>query len=184
MKTENSKNWMVWAIFVLALMNLSTLGTIVYQRNKPSAREDSVIREKNISEDASVKFSGRYFRDELSLSKEQMNKFSEFNPAFRQAVRSINQQLILKRKEMLLEMAGENCDTNRLNTICDSIGYLHSSLKKQTCLYYLDFKKICDASQQQKLEQLFSEMFTADSQMVQYGNNGPNGKRSGRRFNN
>lgn len=85
---------------------------------------------------------------------------------------------------MLVEMAAKNCDTNRLNLLSDSIGYLHASLKKQTYLYYMNFKPLCNEQQQEKLEQLFGEMFSSDVQIGQNGRGGRKGRRFGRHTNN
>ena len=93
MKTENKNRWMVWAIVVLAVMNMTTLITVVYHKNQVIEKEVVATPDQAKSESASVKYSGRYFRDELNLSNEQMNKFSEFNPEFRQEVRAINLNL-------------------------------------------------------------------------------------------
>ncbi|MBK7710890.1 MAG: hypothetical protein IPJ37_08040 [Bacteroidales bacterium] len=180
MKAANKNNWMVWAIAVLAIMNLATLITIVYHKNNSSDKELVVIPDQSQSESTSVNYSGRYFKDELNLSGEQMKSFSEFNPEFRRNVMAINQSLDMKRHEMLVEMAEENCDTNRLNLLSDSIGYLHARLKKQTYLYYLDFKRICNEEQQKKLEQLFGEIFNSDIQMVKQGRGVQGGRRYGR----
>ena len=184
MKAENKNNWMVWAIVVLAVMNLTTLITVVYHKNKSVEKEIVAMPDQAKSESTSVKYSGRYFRDELNLSDEQMKRFSEFNPEFRQKVMAINRNLDIKRHEMLVEMAEKNCDTNRLNLLSDSIGYLHASLKKQTYLYYLNFKSICNEEQQKKLEQLFGEMFNSDVQMGQNGRGGQGGRRFGWRTKN
>jgi hypothetical protein len=184
MKAVNKNNWIVWAIAVLAIMNLATLITVVYHKNKFSEKEVVVMPDQAKSESTSVKYSGRYFRDELNLSDEQMKRFSEFNPEFRQKVMAINRNLDSKRHEMLIEMAEKNCDTNRLNLLSDSIGYLHASLKKQTYLYYMNFKHICNAQQQEKLEQLFGEMFSSDVQTRQKGRGGQHGRRFGQRTNN
>jgi hypothetical protein len=184
MKAVNKNNWMVWAIAVLALMNLATLITVVYHRNKSVDSEVVALPDQAKSESTSVKYSGRYFRDELNLSDEQMKMFSEFNPEFRQKVMAINRSLDSKRHEMLIEMAEKNYDTNRLNLLSDSIGYLHASLKKQTYLYYMHFKSICNEQQQKKLEQLFGEMFSSDAQIGQHGRGGQGGRRYGRRTEN
>ena len=86
---------------------------------------------------------------------------------------------------MLTEMSEKNCDTNKLNLLSDSIGYLHADLKKLTYKYYLDFKNICNEQQQEKLEQLFGEMFSSDVQMGQKWKEAvQHGRRFGRRFNN
>jgi hypothetical protein len=179
MKAENKNRWMVWAIAALALLNITTLITVVYHKNQVIEKEAVTTDDSVKSENASVLYSGRYFREELNLSEEQMNKFSQFNPEFRQEVRAINLKLADKRHEMLVEMAEKNSNKNRLNLLSDSIGYLHANLKKVTYMYYLNFKSICNQEQQKKLELLFSKMFSNDIQMIQNGRGGPGGRRQG-----
>jgi hypothetical protein len=179
MKTVNKNSWMAWAIIVLAIMNLTTLITVLYNKSKTDDTEVSAPGEQAGSETTSVKYSGRFFRDGLNLSNEQMKSFAEFNPQFRQNVFAINQRLDILRRDMLDEMAKQDCDTNRLNNISDSIGYQHARLKKQTYLYYLNFKRICNEEQLKKLEQLFGEMFISDVQLRQNGRGGQGGRRYG-----
>ena len=181
MKTENKHKWMIWFIIILVVMNLTTIITVVHKRNQLTEKVTVSTQNQGMTESASMKYSGRYFRDALELSMDQMKKFSEFNPAFRQAVMTINREMTEKRNKMLIEMAKKECDTNRLNILSDSIGYLHANLKKQTYLYYLNFKNICNVPQQKKLEQLFSEMFASDTQLNQNGMGGPVGRRFGMR---
>ncbi len=113
-----------------------------------------------------------------------MDRFAEFNPAFRENVRNINMNLNLLRQKMLSVMASEKYDTIRLNILSDSIGILHADLKKVTYKYYIDIKNICDQQQQEKLEQLFGGMFASDGRMGQFGKGGQQGRRRGRQFNN
>ena len=179
MKAENRNRWMVWAIVALAILNITTLITVLYHKNQVVEKEVITTPDSIKSEKASVLYSGRYFRDELNLSNEQMDKFSQFNPEFRQEVRTINLKLADKRNDMLVEMAKKNSDKNKLNLLSDSIGFLHANLKKVTYMYYLNFKSICNQEQQKKLEQLFGEMFNSDLQMIQNGRGGPGGRRYG-----
>jgi hypothetical protein len=184
MKEENKKRWMVWAIVALAIMNISTLMTILYH-NYQSKDEGFVTPQGQVqSENTSVKYSGRYFRDQLDLSNEQMSRFVTFNPSFRQQAISINLHLENIRNQMLLELASKNTDVNKLYSLSDSIGNLHTDLKKLTFKYYLDIKNICNQHQQKKLEQLFSEMFVGDIQIGHNMNGGPNRGRYGRRSSN
>jgi Spy/CpxP family protein refolding chaperone len=184
MKEESTYRWMVWAIVVLAMMNLTTLLTILYHRNKPI--ENELVGESDLlrSENSSVQFSGRYFRDQLNLRRDQMDRFVGFNPVFRQQARNININLNRIRHQMLTQMAAENSDVSKLNQLSDSIGYLHSELKKLTFRYYLDIKNVCDRDQRAELERMFGEMFTSDRGMGQNGRGRQNGMRYGRRFNN
>jgi len=73
-----------------------------YQTGKPDVGPAQAQRQ--LETDAE-KFSGRYFRDKLNLNSDQMAKFREFNPVFRQQARAITIELAAKRKQMLAEMA-------------------------------------------------------------------------------
>ena len=175
---------MVWAIVILAVMNISIVATIIYHKYQLAKTETNSVSDQKKLEADSEKFSGRYFRDQLNLSSEQMDKFKEINPVFRPKARYITIELAEKRKQMLIEMAAAESDTTRLNALSDSIGLLHSNLKKITYRYYLEIKSICDQEQQRKLEQIFGEMFTNDSPMGYPGKGGPRGWQKGRRFDN
>ena len=188
MATENKYRWMIWVIVVLAVMNLTTLITILVQPGDIPDETIPALSEQAGSENESVRYSGRYFRDQLNLTGDQMNRFSEFNPVFRNKVRNLNHELAKIKQQMMHEMAAEKIDTLKLNMLSDSIGHMHAGLKKLTYRYYMDFKEICDSDQQKKLEQMFGEMFATDNQPGQYMQRGRNGrgygKGFGRRFNN
>jgi len=175
---------MIWVIVILTVMNITTIITVVYNRNRSG--DERVVAGINVpqSGSTSVSYSGRWFRDQLNFTSEQMGSFVEFNPVFRGNVRRINMDLNLLREKMLSEMASEKCDTVILNTLSDSIGTLHAHLKKVTYKYYINIKDICDTQQQEKLEQLFGGMFASDGRMGQYGKGGQQGRRRGRQFNN
>ena len=184
MKAENKHSLMVWAIVILAVMNISTGITIAYHQRQSKKMEMNPATDQKQLEANSEKFSGRYFRDQLNLNNEQMDKFREMNPIFRPKARDITIELVHKRKQMLFEMAAVKSDTSRLNALSDSIGILHRNLKIITYRYYLDIKGICDLEQQKKLEQLFGDMFTNDAPMGFPGKGGPRGGLQGKRFNN
>jgi hypothetical protein len=183
MKTEKNRSWMVWAIILLAVMNISTVATILYHqyRTGKSFAGEPQVQQQNVTD--AEKFSGRYFRDKLNLDGNQMDRFREINPIFRQQARIINIELASARKQMLDEMSSADPDTNRLNALSDSIGHLHSNLKKITFRYYLDLNFICNEEQKGQLEQLFSEMFTNDSSLGFPGKGG-RGRQFGKRINN
>lgn len=180
MRTENKHRLMVWAIVVLAVMNVSTIVTVAYHQRKFVKSETIVVSDPKQPEVNAEKFSGRYFRDQLNMNNEQMEKFRQINPLFRPKVRDITIELSQKRQQMLREMSAEKSDTTRLNALSDSIGYLHSDLKKLTYRYYLEIKGICDPEQQKKLEQLFGDVFSNDASIVTPGIGGQRGWQHGR----
>lgn len=183
MKAETKQNLMAWAIVALVLMNISTLLTIVYHQRQTNKVEVTPASEKTLEANAES-FSGRYFHDQLNLNSEQTDKFRLLNPAFRPKARKITLELAQIRKQMLREMSAEKSDTARLNALSDSIGYLHTNLKKITYNYYLDIKSFCNPEQKQKLEKLFEEMFTNDAPMGFSGNGGQKRWQGGRQFKN
>lgn len=183
MKAENKNSLMGWAVVILAVMNLSMVITVLYskyQTGKIDAGSGTSLKQTELD---SEKYSGRYFRDQLNLSDEQMEKFKEINPVFRPKARSITLELAEKRRLMFSEMTTARSDTSKLNALCDSIGHLHSNLKKITYWYYLELKSICSPQQQSKLEQVFGEMFNNDVSLGS-GKGNQRGWQGGRRFNN
>ncbi|HBE42091.1 MAG TPA: hypothetical protein DDW27_12955 [Bacteroidales bacterium] len=184
MKTVRNNRWMIWAILILAVMNITTLITLLVHRSHSPEEIKAASFLQAGADNASMRYSGRYFREQLSLNRDQMKRFSEFNPEFRNNVRNINLKLIKIRHQMIREMASETSDTEKLNILSDSVGHLHADLKKLTYKYFMDFKKICNREQQEKLEQMFGEMFAGDNQPGPNMQRGPYGRGYGRRFNN
>jgi hypothetical protein len=185
MKADNKYIFLIWVIVILIIINVTTLLTVLYHK-KQSGEEVNIVSSSalSISDTASVQFSGRFFRDQLNLSRDQMDRFTEFNLVFRKQAREINIDLARLRNQMLNEMVADNADLNKLNLLSDSIGFLHADLKKLTYRYYLDIKEISDQDQQKKLEQMFSGIFDSDLYMGQRGRGNPPGRGYGRRFNN
>jgi len=186
MMTRAKYRLMVGAVVILAVINLATGLTIVIQRTKSEGDISVTDPGPAAFENESLRYSGRYFRDQLGLSKSQMMKFAEFNSIFRQQARDINYSLNRNRLRMLDEMSATRSDVLRLNILSDSIGLLHADLKKLTYNYYFDLKNICDEKQQEKLKQMFMGVFDAAIHPRQYGygRGGPGGRGRGRLFNN
>lgn len=179
MKTQSKHTFLVWAVVILAVMNISTLATILFHKHYSNETVKNTVQNSQQLETDAEKFSGRYFRDKLNFDSEQMGKFRSFNPEFRQQARAITIELTQLRNQMHTEMSASNSDTSRLNALSDSIGLLHASLKKLTYKYYIDMKNICNTDQQKQLEQLFGALFTNDQSMSfpQHGGGPQHGKR-------
>ena len=165
------KSWMVWAIIALILMNLATW-TMILIHTRQSENTGENVANSQVGEVNAVRYSGRYFRDVLGLDESQMDSFRKFNPVFRQTARQINSGLVRLKSGMLREMSASDCDTTRLNMLSDSIGFLHAQLKRETYRYYLQFKTICKADQQQKLDLVFSDLFDLNDESANFGQNG------------
>ena len=162
MKADNRESLLFWGVIVLAVLNLSIIATLIYQKYISQPDTENLTNNYEDMQDRNVRFSGRYFKENLLLTPDQISQFQNFNPAFRNNAMEINTELARLRREMLKEMSGSDPDTSRLNQLSDSIGFLHSQLKKLTYRYYLDFKAICRPDQYPLLEQMFDETFSND----------------------
>jgi Spy/CpxP family protein refolding chaperone len=178
MNTIITKNKvLIWVIVILAAINVSTLLTIIYHIHS-SKIATTEFRRHNL-EPETEKFSGRFFRDRLGLSKEQMDSFRESNRKFRRQAYDLTVNLSQKRNEMLEEMDKEHPDTTKLFNLSNDIGRMHSELKVLTYKYYLDIKNICTPEQKAVLRNLFKDMFGNDEKMGFPGRSGKHGMGAG-----
>jgi Spy/CpxP family protein refolding chaperone len=162
MREEKNRSLLIWVIVALALLNVSTLGTILFQRyNYNRSLRSETLRPAPANQNYG-NLSGSYFGGSLNLTPEQQREFQKFDPLFRAEVREINFSLSELRNEMLVEMTKTEVDTEKLDELSEMIGSLHSDLKKLTYNYYLDLRSICDPQQQQVLEALFAETLMFD----------------------
>ena len=121
MKNVNKKILMIWAIVILAAMNIAIVATVLYNRRQAGIETLTQQSINNEIVNPSVRYSGRYFRDQLGLSRDQMSEFSRFNPKFRQEVREINIRLAELRQQMLNELSSDSSNISRLNMLADSL---------------------------------------------------------------
>ncbi len=161
MKSEKSKT-LVWIIVLLVVFNLTTLATIgyhIYDANRGGAGSRGGAAP---AKGEGVQFNGRFFRDSLNLSREQMDRFREVNHRFRSDANEVNVKLRGLRQRMMQNMAGPKPDTLLLNQLSDSIGVLHARLKRDTYQYYLGIRGICTKDQQVKLKAIFETVFGSE----------------------
>ncbi|NPA67529.1 MAG: periplasmic heavy metal sensor [Chlorobi bacterium] len=154
MKSLN-KNTLIWIVVILAITNISTVGTILYR-----AYFEKTKPEINYSQTIKIPQSrlGRFFRNELNLNIEQHRKFRQFRQEFHAKANIITAEMQKKRNEMLNELAEENSDTAHLHKLAEELGDLHEDLKHLTFEYYLNMKSICNAEQKEKLFEIFKSM--------------------------
>lgn len=159
-----------YAVIVLLALNVATIGTIVYHLQQ--AKKQTVQPVENQT-GKNAAYSGRYFRDRLQLSTEQMDAFRKVNSHFRQQARTINQELAQNRQLMLNEMQQQAPDTVKLEAYSGAIGNAHKLLKEETYRFYLGLKSFCDSNQQMELNRIFQEFFINENNPVSNGNGNP-----------
>ena len=146
-----------WIIALLAILNITTIATIVvhnYNENKKTDTEASIIVEPGTQP-----INGRYFRHELGFDDNQMEVFRQSHRAFHQQANHIIASIHLQKELMFKELQTENPDTAKLNMISKEIGLLHTQLKEETVKFYMSLAKVCSIEQKEKMKEIFTPLF-------------------------
>ena len=166
---------LTWLVVLLLVLNAVTIGTIIYhQRQEKKGASDISIG----STAGTNPLNGRFFRQEMGFNSQQMEVFRELNQSFRPASMEITFRIDSLKGLMYNQLTQAKSDSLQLHQLSDEIGALHSQLKKETVLFYLRLKEICDPQQQQQLAEVFKPLFISES-LTDHGNfrNGPGWKR-------
>jgi uncharacterized protein HemX len=152
MALQNKYRILIWVIVILVATNLSMGFSFLYHK-----QQDKKIAEQTEQEaiELPAQQRTRFFREQLNLEPQQMETFRELNRNFNRTAWQINHQLESLRVDMVREMGREIADKQRLESISEEIGKLHTQLKNETIDYYLSMKEICNPEQQTRLNEIF-----------------------------
>lgn len=153
----NKNKILIYLIVLLAMLNISTIGTIIYH-NFQEKKENNVF----INNGNGRMMSGRFFMNELNFDNNQMNQFRNYNHSFRQISLQIINNIDSLKSLMFVEMQKPKTDTATIYNLSEQIGNKHKDLKIETAKFYLEIKKICNIQQQKKLNQVFYPLFAQD----------------------
>ncbi len=152
----NKSKILWWVITLLAILNITTIATIVVHNynQRETEGDQSIIIEPNTQP-----INGKYFRHELGFDNEQMEVFRQSNRKFRQKSNQIVANINTQKELMFEELQAVSPDTIKLNIISQEIGFLHTELKKTTVQFYLSLAKVCNAEQKEKMKKIFTPLF-------------------------
>jgi len=180
-----SKSILIWVVVILAVLNATTIATILYRHyNDKELNNDTVIINAN-----GEMINGRYMRQQLGFDNSQIAKFRNLNYEFRQRAFTTIAAINTLKLEMFDELKKQKADSSRIKSIADSIGIMHADLKKRTADFYLTVKGMCNAEQVLKLESAFTPLFNNEGpgngrgQSFQSGGGGHGRGQGWRRFN-
>jgi hypothetical protein len=156
----NRNQLLIWAVVLLILTNVATVGTILYNRYKVSAAADNIA----INSGSGVNMlNGKFFRQTLGFTHEQMDSFRDINQVFRPSAMDLTYGVDSLKTAMYNELQKAVPDTVRLNNLSWQIGEMHGKLKYETFHFYLNLKKICSSAQSIELEKAFQPLFKTEN---------------------
>jgi hypothetical protein len=156
----NKNQILTWGVVLLVIMNAVTIGTILYHNYKESQSTENIV----ITTGSEVNMlNGRFFRQTLGFTNQQMEAFRNVNQAFRPYAMDLTAEVDSLKSEMFNELQQASPDTLRLNSMSKQIGELHGQLKYETFHFYLNIKKICTPAQNAELEKAFLPLFKTEN---------------------
>ena len=147
-----------WIIVLLAVLNLTTIGTVVVHHIQHTQLEDAFT----LDSENNVRINGRYFKQELGFDSDQMQVFRTANRAFQPTARNLLSTIDSLKLAAFEELHHEQPDTLTLNQLAIEIGYQHGKLKQLTHHFYLQIKNTCNTEQALELQKVFSPLFRDD----------------------
>ncbi len=150
-----NKNRLIRIIVFLTIINISTIGTIIYHTYFQHFDSEDKLPEQI---DVPNNHLGRFFREELNLTDEQHRQFKVLRQKFHGNAVTVSNKMQVVRGEIMTELGKDKSDTAYLHSLAKEIGDLHEELKHLTFEYYLGMKNICNDNQKEKLYQIFRAM--------------------------
>ena len=151
----NKTKYLIWAVALLTVLNLTTIATILYHNYKESTEKETVV----LGTDGNGRLNGRFFRQTIGFNNSQMIVFRNANREFQPKANRIIFQIDSLKNEMFSELKKAKSDTVRLNNLSLETGALHAQLKKETNRFYLKIKTVCTPKQIEQLQTTFTPLF-------------------------
>jgi len=134
----------------LLVLNISTIGTIVYHniRFRAYFNEHSTSHQIHRAPD--------FLRHRSFIGDEHSGAQKEIIKAYKSEARLIFEEMQIKREAILNNLSGENADTIQLKKLAHEMGQLHEKLKLLTINFYLKAKAVSTPEEQEELFQYFN----------------------------
>lgn len=145
---------MMWVIALLVVLNLTTIGTIVYHNQQEKDDSTAIV-----IDEGQPPLTGRYFRQTLGFDNDQMDVFRAANREFQPRANLLIYEMDSLKNEMFMELNKPKPDETKLNALSDHIGNHHAELKKLTNDFYLKIKSACNDAQCAQLERAFLPLY-------------------------
>ncbi|NDP19728.1 MAG: hypothetical protein GZ091_01410 [Paludibacter sp.] len=162
----NKKNILIWLVVLLAILNITTIATIVIHNYTEKPQEQTLA----LDNDGQNMLTGRCMRQIVGFDKIQMEQFRNAKHEFQPTANQIIIDIDSLKNEMFIELNKTEADTLTLNNISDEIGRLHADLKKKTFVFYISIKSISKPEQLEKLKKVFTPLFNNISEDCKDGN--------------
>lgn len=141
----------IYLIVIVTLINLSSLGTILYLK---------WIEEDNVP--VSVLPGSRFeiMKEELELTPQQIEQFEKIRTELHSRLDTLDTKFSSLRKEMLSEIwQTQEPDNQKMENILEQFGKLQLEAQRWTVQHFYKFKEVLTPEQAEKFYKIVSERF-------------------------
>jgi Spy/CpxP family protein refolding chaperone len=143
------KKVFIYLIIVVTLINLTALGTMLYQRRLHSSSPCTPMRESRFEQ----------IKRELALSNTQVERFEQIRHEFHVRVDSINRTLEGINQQLMQEIWQPQPDNARIDTLLNKISRLQMISQQRVIRHFYQFKDVLTPEQWQKFYGIVAERF-------------------------
>lgn len=141
----------IYLIVIITIVNLSSLGTIIYF--KQTANNDVSVRELPGNRFEQIK-------EKLELTPPQIKRFKKIRTEFHSRLDTFNTKFGLLRKEMLSEIwQRQNPDSQKIENILQQFSHLQLETQRWIVQHFYRFKEVLTPEQEEKFYKIVSERF-------------------------
>ena len=148
------KKAFIYFILIITIINLSSLGVILYQRSKisllPSVRGQKVFEQ---------------VRREVKLTPGQMEQFQKLRIAFHTQLDSLSANVDQKNKLLAVEIKKDSPDTLIINQLVGDISARQTESQYLVIHHFFSIKKILTKQQQEKFFNIVLQRFMRKNQL-------------------
>ena len=148
------KKAFIYFILIITIINLSSLGVILYQRSKisllPNARGQKVFEQ---------------VRREVKLTPDQVEQFQKLRIAFHTQIDPLSANVKQKNKLLAAEIEKDNPDTLIINQLIRDISAMQTKSKYLVIHHFFSIKKILTKKQQKKFFNIVLQRFLGKYQL-------------------
>lgn len=141
----------IYLIVIVTLINLSSLGTIIYL--KWAAKNDmseSVLRNNRFE----------IMKEELELTPLQLDRFEKIRTELHSRLDTLDTKFSSLRKEMLSEIwQTQKTDSQKIENILEQFSQLQSETQRWIVQHFFKFKDVLTPEQSEKFYKIVSERF-------------------------
>ncbi len=156
MKLFSKKEVFIWALIALTVVNVALLATIVWrlQKKTPVITHEKFEVRKG---DSLSKERGWQWKKEIGLSDEQHTKIMELRKQYKEKTSALMESMKQKQAQIFEELYKDSPNKQKLDSLADETGLLHSQMRKESILHILDIKAISTPEQQQRMKEFMEK---------------------------